>query len=176
MEQVAPQSTTADAAGQQVIMFSDHDNHILGSAYRAPFYFKGYRFRSLDQYYYVRMALYFKAYDIAKAMLSCNNANRCVALAKQLINFEPDEWHHRSEDIMHQGLREKFRQNQRARDALVNTGNARLVFVSPNDARWGNGLDEEESRLTDVDLHPGSNRLGKLLTKVRNEIVNSLHK
>lgn len=63
-------------------------------------------------------------------------------------------------DIMLLVLREKFRQSDVARQALLATGTAALVENSPRDAFWGSG------RAIGV----GQNHLGRLLMLVRNEL------
>lgn len=67
------------------------------------------------------------------------------------------DWLDVREDIMLDGLREKFR-NETLRLLLLWTGDAILVEDSPTDAFWGGSLPNSR------------NMLGKLLMKVREEI------
>lgn len=63
-----------------------------------------------------------------------------------------------------------YQQNPELRAALFSTEDALLVEVSPQDRRWGAGLDIEDPRLREEAQWPGANLLGKILTEVREEI------
>ena len=65
----------------------------------------------------------------------------------------------------------KFTNNQELKNRLLATGDKLLVECSPSDSIWGNGLSIEDSKRTPVEEWPGSNRLGKALVWVREEIL-----
>jgi N-glycosidase YbiA len=72
------------------------------------------------------------------------------------------DWEQVKEDIMLQGLIEKFRQHPELLKRLMETKGYRLRETSPYDSYWGTGRDFK-----------GKNRLGILLEKVRDEIFSS---
>lgn len=69
------------------------------------------------------------------------------------------EWDIKKDEVMLRGLRAKFSQHKKSRDALLSTRSALLIENSPYDSYWGVGEDGM-----------GKNRLGTLLIQVRQEL------
>ena len=75
-----------------------------------------------------------------------------------------DDWDDVKDDIMEMILRLKFKQNEFINDKLINTGLRVLIEHNiKGDNYWGIGLDGK-----------GLNKLGKILTKIRNDIYETL--
>lgn len=62
-------------------------------------------------------------------------------------------------NIMYELLKEKVKQHEEVREALIKTGNEEIIEENPNDDFWGNGIDGT-----------GENHMGKILMKVRDEL------
>ena len=71
-----------------------------------------------------------------------------------------EDWDAVRDQIMLDGLRAKFEQNADARDVLLSTAGDRLVEHTKKDRYWGDGGDGT-----------GENRLGVLLTRVREALL-----
>lgn len=71
-----------------------------------------------------------------------------------------NDWELVKEEIMLQGLIEKFKQHPALMERLMETKGCTLRETSPYDSYWGTGRDMK-----------GKNRLGYLLEKVRDEIL-----
>ncbi len=69
------------------------------------------------------------------------------------------QWDILREEILIQGLRAKFQQNNELRDKLLATNSLELIEDSFWDAYWGNGRSGR-----------GKNRMGILLMRVRSEL------
>lgn len=65
----------------------------------------------------------------------------------------------------------KFTQNEKYREALLETDGIYLVEASPYDPIWGIGLDEYNPDCLDMSKWKGQNRLGFILTKVREDLI-----
>lgn len=65
-------------------------------------------------------------------------------------------WDKMRDSVMYEALKAKFTQHQELQELLLSTQEALLIEASPNDSYWGEGLDRK-----------GTNRLGKLLVKLR---------
>jgi len=66
----------------------------------------------------------------------------------------------------------QFSQDERLRRELEATKGLTLVEASPKDARWGIGMAVGDARSRDPSAWPeGSNRLGKALMRVRDELL-----
>ena len=73
--------------------------------------------------------------------------------------------------IVTAGSRAKFAQNATLRQALLDTVGTELVEASPFDRIWGIGLAATDARATDPSQWRGQNLLGKILTRVRDELL-----
>ena len=72
------------------------------------------------------------------------------------------DWEEVKDEVMHQALRMKFRQNPDIAKELLATGDAIIIEHTQNDAYWADGGDGS-----------GKNKLGLLLMQVRQELKNS---
>ncbi len=77
----------------------------------------------------------------------------------QVFRWCRKNWEEVKIEVMYKALLAKFSQNKELKDLLGMTGNRELIEDSPHDSYWGNGGD-----------NTGHNMLGKLLTKVRDEL------
>jgi ribA/ribD-fused uncharacterized protein len=72
--------------------------------------------------------------------------------------------------IVREGNIAKFSQSQVLYDTLAATKGTTLVECSPTDKIWGIGLGLNDPRATKRETWNGQNRLGEILTQVRNLI------
>jgi ribA/ribD-fused uncharacterized protein len=72
------------------------------------------------------------------------------------------DWETVKDDIMGIALLEKFTQNAKLKQLLIDTGDAQLVEASPVDSYWGYAKDKKGN--------PGKNMLGQLLMQLRAEL------
>ena len=68
-------------------------------------------------------------------------------------------WDDKKDNVMFEALRAKFTQHPELGQMLRDTGNAKIIEHTENDAYWGDGGDGK-----------GKNKLGKILMKVREEL------
>lgn len=90
---------------------------------------------------------------------------------RKVQNFNPDIWGARSEKIMKRGLKAKFTENEHLKRELINTFPRILVEASPRDRLWGIGLGAKNEKAHCRLTWRGKNKLGYLLTNIRNEIM-----
>lgn len=69
-------------------------------------------------------------------------------------------WDNRRDNVMYEALKAKFTQHEDLQQLLLETGDKILVEHTENDSYWGDGGDGS-----------GKNRLGKLLMRLRKELV-----
>jgi len=69
------------------------------------------------------------------------------------------DWESAKVEVMHKAVLAKFLQHEALRHLLLDTGDARLVEHTENDAYWGDGGDGR-----------GRNMLGQVLMRVRTEL------
>lgn len=68
-------------------------------------------------------------------------------------------WDNKKDNVMFEAVRAKFMQHPELGQMLRDTGNAKIIEHTENDAYWGDGGDGK-----------GKNKLGKILIKVREEL------
>ncbi len=92
-------------------------------------------------------------------------------LVREIKNFNPQEWLNHNVQIMRQALTYKFCQDETLYGLLLATGNAYLLYASPEDGFWGIGCTEQAALTGQVpSTHWGQNLLGNLLMELRNKL------
>lgn len=81
-----------------------------------------------------------------------------------------EEWSQNSKEVMYNGCLEKFSQNNVCRENLFRTHGMRLVEASPMDRIWGIGLSHHDKRCENEQTWRGTNWMGSVLDKVREEL------
>jgi len=125
--------------------FSKHD-----------FYLDGQHWCTSEHYFQAQKFVGTKFYDEVQQASSPRKAatigrNRSLPLRK--------DWETVKVDVMRKALRAKFTSNQKIKEVLLSTNNAKLVENSPTDYYWGCGANGK-----------GRNVLGILLEEIRDEL------
>lgn len=92
---------------------------------------------------------------------------RIKRCGKDVKNYVEDVWVEKRVPIVTVGTREKFKQNAHLTKNILETVGTTLVEASPLDPVWGIGLDKANALKTPKDQWPGTDLLGKILTKYR---------
>ncbi|EAZ97290.1 hypothetical protein MELB17_09318 [Marinobacter sp. ELB17] len=92
-------------------------------------------------------------------------------MGRGVQGFDEAVWNVHSEKIVGIGCREKFLQNPRLLEDLLATGNREIVEASPYDKIWGIGLKDDHPDATNPSRWPGENRLGNVITQVREDLL-----
>lgn len=138
--------------------------------YPSIFTHNGIRFTRGEQYMMYQKAMLFGDTDIADAILKTDDPAEQKNLGRRVSNYNDDIWSAKRVDVMVAGLFEKFNQNPKLKDALLNTGTSTMVEASPVDKIWGIGLEETHPDATNPSKWPGLNLLGIVLMRVRDKI------
>ena len=140
--------------------------------HQSLFVVDGIEFNCAEQYMMYQKALLFKDEITAAEILKAKHPRQQKALGRKVYPFIPEVWNKHSEQIVYDGNFAKFTQNPYLIEALMRTEGMTLVEASPYDSIWGIGLDEETARVTSPEQWPGQNKLGKILTKLRIDLIN----
>ncbi len=97
-----------------------------------------------------------------------HDARECKRLGKLVANFSRAPWSEVAREIVTKGQIAKFQQNPAALVRLKETAGCLLVEASPSDKIWGIGLSIIHAERGDV--WNGTNWLGEVLTKVREQL------
>lgn len=129
-------------------------------------------FATAEQYMMYHKALLFMDFKIAEQILNTEEPHEQKALGRLVKGFNADTWNAVAKSIVYQGNYLKFTQNEFLYSILMDTEDKILVEASPYDTIWGIGLNEKDAKVTPVEQWKGTNWLGEVLTKLKNDLKN----
>ena len=116
-------------------------------------------------------ALLFGDQAIADNIMKANSPSVQKRLGRQVAGFDQAVWEEHCRRIVYEGNYAKFTQDEQLLKALLDTKGTTLVEASPDDRIWGVGLAEEDPRIRNRSTWRGSNWLGEILTRLREELI-----
>lgn len=129
----------------------------LGNYSGYPIEVDGYRWNTAEHYF---QANKFPGGPLSGQVSRCASPDEAKRLAWKHQSEVRSDWNDCRESIMRKALHAKFNQYSELRAALVSTHPRELVERSPADHYWGRSVDGK-----------GMNKLGFLLTQLRNEFT-----
>lgn len=132
--------------------------------------FDGINFCCSEQEFMYRKAKLFEDENIAEQILKSKDPKHIKKLGRKVKNYNDQIWNDIRYDVMYNACRSKFLQNKDAQKELLSYPGKEFVEASPYDTIWGIGIGEYDYRASDSNLWKGQNLLGKILTRIRNEI------
>lgn len=151
----------------------DESYGFLSNWYLSDFTVDGIKFSSMEQYMMYQKAVVFKDKDIASQILKTNDVARIKDFGRQVSNYNDSVWNGMRQIVIYKGLLEKFRQNEKLKKALLDTGDDILAECAVSDKIWGIGLSMKDSNKNDIKSWKGQNLLGFALMLVRDELRES---
>ena len=151
----------------------DESYGFLSNWYLSDFTVDGIKFSSMEQYMMYQKAVVFKDKDIASQIMKTNEVARIKDFGKQVSNYNDTVWNGMKQIVIYKGLLEKFRQNEKLKKALLDTGDDILAECAVSDKIWGIGLSMKDSNRHDIKRWKGQNLLGFALMLVRSELCKS---
>ena len=130
-------------------------------------------FNCTEQYFMYYKAWFFKDYDTANKILKENVPYNQKKLGRLAKNYDDSLWSKEREYFMYQANKLKYLQNEGLLKILLNTYPKQLVEASKFDKIWGIGLAENSPMVHDEFKWKGMNLLGKVLTQLRDDILNT---
>lgn len=137
----------------------------------ARFTVDGVIYTCSEQFMMHQKAVLFRDWFHAEEIMKAKVPLQMKKFGRKVQNFNADIWGARSEKIMKRGLKAKFTENEHLKRELINTFPRILVEASPRDRLWGIGLGAKNEKAHCRLTWRGKNKLGYLLTDIRNEIM-----
>jgi ribA/ribD-fused uncharacterized protein len=135
-----------------------------------PFELEGHRFVTAEQWMMFAKASLFSDPARAGAILATPDPAEQKRLGQRVTNFDQEVWDLWKVEIVYRGNRAKFTQNEGAARQLRATSPAMLVEANPRDWIWGVGLQIDDPGAVSPQAWKGTNLLGRILTRVRDEL------
>lgn len=123
-----------------------------------------------EQYMMACKAKLFNDLDALNKIMATDDPRKQKKLGRQVNNFNAEMWEQNCKSVVYDGNKAKFTQNPKLLEALLATGDTTLVEASPYDKTWGIGLSENDPLAHSRDTWQGTNWLGEILTKLRNDL------
>jgi len=144
---------------------------VFSNWYLANFELEGIQYNCVEQYMMYQKALLFDDTEIAEKILQTKKQGAQKALGRQVSKFNDDVWRANCKQIVYDGNRAKFLQNENLLKRLLKTRKTTLVEASPVDAIWGIGLSEHDPKAHIRAKWRGKNWLGEVLTNLREDLM-----
>lgn len=137
----------------------------------ATFFIEGFHFNCAEQYMMYKKALLFDDYEIAAKIMGSNSPRNQKKLGRQVNGFDLEVWKKASWRIVFRGNFAKFSQNPGMSSKLRETQGTLMVEANPYDYLWGIGIAQDEPAIQKPHKWPGQNRLGLILTDIRERLL-----
>lgn len=136
-----------------------------------PFTLERVVFATAEQWMMFAKAQIFGDLERAEQILATPDPSEQKRLGQQVRDFDQDVWDESKISVVYSGNRAKFEQNDGALRQLKATDGKMLVEANPRDWIWGTGLAIDDPRLHHPAEWRGTNLLGRVLTKVRDDLT-----
>ena len=146
-------------------------HHPLSNWYPCKLVFKGHTFESSEQAYQWQKASYCKDDSAAEKLLFTTSPREAKDIGSIVTGLRGSDWEKKKNEVMHQILLAKFRDNGDLKKQLLDTGDIALAEAG-RDTHWAVGLTITRDDLFDSKKWKGQNWLGKLLSTVRQKLKN----
>ena len=137
----------------------------------SPFVVDGVRYVCAEQYMMARKAIMFGDTETQQKIMATDDPYEHQKLGRIVSNYDNKRWDAVARMIVYTGNVEKFRQNPDLKKLLFETYPTELVEASPVDRKWGIGLAEDNAQALAKTAWRGTNWLGEVLTKVRDDLM-----
>lgn len=143
----------------------------FGQWWNCSFKVDGVDYRSAEQYMMAEKAKLFGDSEARDKILQSKHPKQAKELGRMVLGFQDDVWTEKRSEIVVDGNRAKFLQNEDLKEFLIQTRNRILVEASPVDKIWGIGLAEDDLNIENPLKWKGLNLLGFALMEVRDELI-----
>lgn len=144
----------------------------LSQWHMVDFYVEGIKFSCSEQYHMAKKALLFDDINSYIKIMDAKHPRDMQLLGRKIKFFKQNVWDEFKYEIVYNGNYARFDQNQEQCDLLLSTKGT-LVEASPTDLIYGVGLSINDPLIKNPNNWKGQNLLGKILTKIRNDLSNN---
>nr|XP_022314283.1 uncharacterized protein LOC111118883 isoform X2 [Crassostrea virginica] len=135
--------------------------------YPCEFDIDGRTFNCAEQYMIYQKAVLMEDDEKAEIIMALDNPQEMKELGKQMKDIDSAVWNDRCQEVV------EFSQNEELKQKLFSTYPRTLVVANQNDKFWGIGLNRKDRRAWNKRTWKGKNRLGEILTNVRDKLMES---
>ncbi len=167
MEKLNKQLLLKKLSEGETFTFKGFINGVLSNWYPTEFVIEGVKYKSVEQYFMAKKAEFFGDNIALGRILETPDPKRAKEIGRQVRLFDEQAWLTVSEEFMQEGTLQKYKQNPQVARILQETKSDILVECNSADLIWGAGIAMQDQRLNEPFEWPGINKLGFILTEVR---------
>lgn len=134
------------------------------------FVVEGRKYVSTEQFMMAEKSRLFGDKDAEDAIMKTRDPQTAKICGRKVKGFNEKIWNEKARDIVYKGCYAKFQQNAGLKIALMETKGTTLVEASQTDQIWGIGLEADDHKAEDRSQWRGTNWLGEVLNKVRDDL------
>ena len=167
--ELAGDKCTSKANGEIIAFFGEL--HPLSNFQSCSFNFEGETFHSSEQLIQWKKARFFNDQIAMERIMNSIDALDSKEIARDITNYNKDEWNRNAEEECYEGIRQKFLQNPHMYNYLLDTGN-KTIAEATYDNVWGTGVPLSHkdclnpTKWTSSGV-PKTGILGRILMKIR---------
>ena len=139
--------------------------------HKSRFELDGRVYNTAEQYMMSEKARLFGDEETRDRIMATGDPRKQKALGRQIRGFDTARWQAEARDIVYRGNRAKFTADPALLQVLLATAGTTIVEASPLDTIWGIGLAEDDPAARDRANWRGSNWLGEVLTRLREDLL-----
>ena len=143
----------------------------LSQWYSSPFEYDGFVYKTAEHFMMVEKAKLFDDHEKIQEILKADDPGKVKSIGRSIQYFNQAVWDEHKVGIAVRGNFEKFRQNKKLEEFLVNTKQRVLVEASPVDKIWGVGLESKDPLIENPNDWQGRNLLGFSLMQARQQLM-----
>lgn len=151
----------------------DVGKFIFSQWFELAFEVGGIVYKTAEHWMMASKALLFEDPETFSKIIASNTPGEAKKLGRLVRNFNEEKWLHNRMDIVVKGNIQKFGQNPKAKEYLLNTKDRVLVEASPRDQIWGIGISQNNEGVENPYNWRGQNLLGFALMEARDFLARS---
>ena len=142
--------------------------HPFSNFHPCKFTCDGKEFHSSEQFIQMKAAEYFEDQVAKERIINACDAQECKEIARDINNFNKNEWSTVAEELCEPGITQKFLQNETLLCYLMETGNKTIVESSWDEV-WGTGKHIGSKDALNKNKWTSNGLLGKILMGIRDK-------
>ena len=143
---------------------------VFSNFFQCEFRVSGVDYKCVEQYFCSQKADMFKDHTAYDEIMSESDPAKQKKIGSTVKGFNGQVWKTEMAKVMETGLKAKFEQNPELMNRLLDT-NEKTIGEACMDPVWGTGFGINHPRALATEEWTGSNTLGNLLMKLREEFI-----
>ena len=143
---------------------------VLSNHAKTPFLYEGQWYSSGEQFWMKQKADFHKDEDAKAEILDTDDPVKQKAIGRRIKNVRMHVWKDQVRKLMFPGLLEKFKQNEVARNTLMNTG-SKQIGEATTERYWGIGRKLSDDKVLNTKDWKDENIVGKMLVDLRSKLT-----